>query len=303
MGNPLNWNLGFGFDLGQFGSSLINYFSQKETNKANRELAELAYQQNVEQWERENAYNHPSEQMARLQEAGLNPNLVYGSGSAVQTSAHSPQMSYPQMQAPQMNFSTPFTASPLTSSQITVNESLADLNRAKMVESIANSNNLDAKTKEQLIRNIFAYQREGLGLIKLQKEIKHFEEQWKVFSSQVEVNKSVVDLNEEQKNKILAEIRKLGMDLKQAEALYDKWYRHGLTPAQGYNQLLTQLGWLGLQMPGEGQPTITVNDGLSDEEFEEKHGYKRYSPKWWGEVNKQSQYNSGNRTQGWSSIY
>lgn len=303
MGNPVNWNLGFGFDLGQFGSSLINYYSQKETNQANRELAELAYQQNVEQWERENAYNHPSQQMLRLKEAGLNPNLVYGNGSAVQTSAHSPQMSYPQMHAPQMNFSTPFTASPLTSSQISVNESMADLNRAKMVESIANSNNLDAKTKEQLIRNIFAYQREGLGLIKLQKEIQHFDEQWKVFSSQIEVNKSVVDLNVEQKNKVLKEIQKLGMDVKQAEALYDKWYRHGLTPAQGYQQMLTQLAWLGLQMPGDGQPTITVNDGLSNEEFEKKHGYKRYSPKWWSEANKQSQYNSGNNTQGWSSIY
>jgi len=33
---------------------------------------------NLNQWHRENAYNHPSAQMARLQEAGLNPALMYG---------------------------------------------------------------------------------------------------------------------------------------------------------------------------------------------------------------------------------
>lgn len=81
---------------------IFNYLSVKETNRANRELAELSYQQNIAQWERENAYNHPSAQMSRLKEAGLNPNLVYGNGSAVQTSAHSPQMSYGPQQAPQL---------------------------------------------------------------------------------------------------------------------------------------------------------------------------------------------------------
>lgn len=35
----------------------------------------------VDQWNRENEYNHPVQQMARLEEAGLNPNLVYGEGT------------------------------------------------------------------------------------------------------------------------------------------------------------------------------------------------------------------------------
>lgn len=89
------------------GNGLFGYFSTKATNKANKKLAEIAYQQNVEQWERENAYNHPAQQMARLKEAGLNPNLVYGNGSAVQTSARSPQLNYPNMQTPnlQLDFS------------------------------------------------------------------------------------------------------------------------------------------------------------------------------------------------------
>lgn len=89
------------------GQGLFGYFSTKATNKANRELAELSYQQNLEQWNRENAYNHPAAQMSRLQEAGLNPNLVYGSGSAVQTSAKSPQLAYPEMKTPHLEFNLP----------------------------------------------------------------------------------------------------------------------------------------------------------------------------------------------------
>lgn len=89
------------------GQGLFGYLSTKETNKSNRELAELAYQQNLEQWNRENAYNHPAQQMVRLREAGLNPNLVYGSGSAVQTSAKSPQLAYPEMKTPHLEFNLP----------------------------------------------------------------------------------------------------------------------------------------------------------------------------------------------------
>lgn len=39
---------------------------------------------NLTNWGLENAYNHPSEQMKRLRESGLNPNLVYGNGATAQ---------------------------------------------------------------------------------------------------------------------------------------------------------------------------------------------------------------------------
>ncbi len=44
------------------------------TNRQNRKNA-------LEDWNRQNAYNHPTQQMQRLKEAGLNPNLVYGGGA------------------------------------------------------------------------------------------------------------------------------------------------------------------------------------------------------------------------------
>ena len=56
--------------LGQVGS----YFS-------NRALQRYQNEWNLEMWHRQNEYNSPIQQMARYQEAGLNPNLIYSQGS------------------------------------------------------------------------------------------------------------------------------------------------------------------------------------------------------------------------------
>lgn len=85
-------------------SSIGNFFSGKNTNKSNQRLAaqqneynlqyqqnefaqnekqsELEYQRNLEMWNMQNEYNSPYAQMQRYQQAGLNPNLIYGTGSA-----------------------------------------------------------------------------------------------------------------------------------------------------------------------------------------------------------------------------
>lgn len=49
-------------------------------NSGNRKAQERARKANIEFWQMQNEYNSPTAQMQRLQEAGLNPNLVYGTG-------------------------------------------------------------------------------------------------------------------------------------------------------------------------------------------------------------------------------
>lgn len=71
-----------------------------DTIEANKQLAEYQYSKDLEMWERGNAYNSPSAQMARLKEAGLNPNLVYGNGA---TGNMATQL--PKYQAPTADFS------------------------------------------------------------------------------------------------------------------------------------------------------------------------------------------------------
>lgn len=108
------------------GSALVNglgnLFSSANTNKANQRLAaqqneynlqlqdrqfqyntqasELEYQRNLEQWMRENEYNTPAAQMQRYINAGLNPNLIYGSGSSAGVAGTSPQYTAARYNSP-----------------------------------------------------------------------------------------------------------------------------------------------------------------------------------------------------------
>ena len=45
-------------------------------NRSNKKLAQYSFNKNVEMWKMQNAYNSPEQQMARYNQAGLNPNLI-----------------------------------------------------------------------------------------------------------------------------------------------------------------------------------------------------------------------------------
>ncbi|AXH75390.1 MAG: DNA pilot protein [Microviridae sp.] len=73
-----------------------------KTIEANRELAAYQYSKDLEMWNKGNAYNDPSAQMARLKNAGLNPNLIYGTGAA--GAAGNTATSLPKYQAPTVSY-------------------------------------------------------------------------------------------------------------------------------------------------------------------------------------------------------
>lgn len=80
---------------GGFGiiGNLINYGLQKRLTQQQNEF-------NLQMWNMQNEYNSPAAQMKRLEEAGLNPALMYGQGSTG-NAAHAPQMVTPE--APQID--------------------------------------------------------------------------------------------------------------------------------------------------------------------------------------------------------
>lgn len=69
-----------------------NFLSQYFANQANIGLAERANQWSIDQWNRENQYNLPSNQVQRLQDAGINPGILYGQGGLMNESAPSPSV-------------------------------------------------------------------------------------------------------------------------------------------------------------------------------------------------------------------
>lgn len=107
----MNWgafsNAAGGF-LGGIFNGTMGYFGQKqandtnlriarETNEANRQLAQYEWNRNLEMWNLQNQYNSPAAQMQRFKQAGLNPNLIYGQGNAGNATTL-PRYSAPTMQ-------------------------------------------------------------------------------------------------------------------------------------------------------------------------------------------------------------
>lgn len=78
--------------VGDVGMNLYNAKVMKDINEQNHDWA-------LQAENRERAYNSPKQQMLRLKEAGLNPNLIYGSGASTgnlnarSATAEAPQMS------------------------------------------------------------------------------------------------------------------------------------------------------------------------------------------------------------------
>lgn len=82
--NKINWS-GIGTNMintvgnGIVGG-LIGLANSALQHKYNKELADNQFAQNVSMWNMQNEYNSPLSQRQRLEDAGLNPSLLYGNG-------------------------------------------------------------------------------------------------------------------------------------------------------------------------------------------------------------------------------
>ena len=66
------------------GGLFSDFSGQAQQNDANAKA--------MQAWQIANDYNHPIQQMERLKAAGLNPNLVYGSGSVTGNTSGAPAL-------------------------------------------------------------------------------------------------------------------------------------------------------------------------------------------------------------------
>lgn len=95
---PIKFLEKYGGSLLSAGGDLVsgvvnNLFANSAARKQHereKELMDLENQYAIDMFNRTNAYNTPSQQMKRFREAGLNPNLMYGNGSAASGNADMP---------------------------------------------------------------------------------------------------------------------------------------------------------------------------------------------------------------------
>lgn len=84
----------------------IDALSTANQNKKSRKFALEMYERqkadNIRFWQMQNEYNSPQAQMNRFQEAGLNPNLVYGQGNSGNAgSVATPDVKSPEFRVPE----------------------------------------------------------------------------------------------------------------------------------------------------------------------------------------------------------
>ena len=78
----LEWT-GLGVGLLQSGiNHAINSNNMDKQFRYQKDLMRIQNDYNVQNWHMQNSYNTPAAQMQRLKAAGLNPDLMYGNGSA-----------------------------------------------------------------------------------------------------------------------------------------------------------------------------------------------------------------------------
>ena len=103
--------------------AVISWASNIWTNRRNEELAEQQNEWNLQQWRRENAYNDPRNQIARLAAAGINPALAYANGDLMNEAASSPDMT-----SALGHITSPVQIDPLTAAQVRNLDSQSSLN-------------------------------------------------------------------------------------------------------------------------------------------------------------------------------
>ncbi|AXH75357.1 MAG: DNA pilot protein [Microviridae sp.] len=180
------------------GGSIASIINTNKTIKANKQMADYTYSKDLEMWNRQNDYNSPTSQMARLKQGGLNPNLMYSSGNVGNAS------SLPKYQAPRLEYN---YQSPGITKGI---EQYQDLSMAK-----ASIDNIQARTRQtdQMTLNASIQQ----TLLNTEAQIRELKRQG------MSVDLSWKDKNYAQKydyTNYLKENVRVGTELKKSQATY-----------------------------------------------------------------------------------
>lgn len=110
----------------------FNAQQQEKQNQFAEQQATTAYNRQVQFWNLQNAYNDPSQQIARMRNAGINPTLAYSQGGLTNVGAATPAVAPGSTNAP-VTGSYSGSASPASMSEAT-NSIVTGINASKDLE-------------------------------------------------------------------------------------------------------------------------------------------------------------------------
>lgn len=134
------------------GQAIAQGKMNRKSIKFAREMYEKQRADNIDNFNRINAYNTPAQQMQRLKEAGLNPHLIYGGSGNVSDAApiQSAEVTRPQMETPNVGaILTSSTNAYLEMRQFKAQQRLLDAQTLKLLSETDNKN-FDLAQKQRL---------------------------------------------------------------------------------------------------------------------------------------------------------
>ena len=211
----------------QSGLGIIdNVFSRGETRRQNARDRQFQ----LDMWNATNTYNSPASQMERLKAAGLNPNLVYGNGSATNTASNiTPTASKP---IPSTMLGSAINSYVDTQQKNLQNDLIASqiFNNGLMSEQIRqNTNKTVANTNESLFksRNLELDNQMNQFEFGKQKELRQVS-----IDGQIQLAKKTMLQNKE------SEINMLTLDKRNQQMLLESYSRLKMMQSQYNNQQL-----------------------------------------------------------------
>lgn len=133
-------------------SSLSGMNQAKKQRAQNMELAKYSYQKDLEMWNTANRYNSPQQQMDRLKKAGLNPNMVYGTGTVTgNTSTQTPKYQRPEVPRSQLKLEVPDVTSQISKYQDFKNKGIQNDNLKAQTELMTKESEIKSLTQLKII--------------------------------------------------------------------------------------------------------------------------------------------------------
>lgn len=174
---------------GGIASSLINILGQNYINNRNIEEQRRAQAQAQEYWYQQQEYNSPKNQVARIQEAGLNPDMLYGqSSSGVAGNAPTPAQT---INPPTLN---PYFLDPMTASNISKNISEIAKNKADAKKSNSDANLAEEQALTEKEKRVFQDLQNTITFLSLDDQVNVWRS--KSQSSKLEYYKESLAVNE-----------------------------------------------------------------------------------------------------------
>lgn len=214
----------------------FNSASTMMTNYMNQKFSERMYERQrkdtIEFWNMQNAYNDPTQQMARLRNAGLNPHLIYGSGGGANNAGPlpTPDMQHPNFREPRFEGGRSLMPELLGAADLDIKAAQADNLRAQneeirqntLLKSVqAERAGFDLAFERRLEETSADYRRENLRKMKVDIDYtmqKNVREAVQTSSNVTEALERVLNLREQRKNLVLdrtkgySEIRRINAE-------------------------------------------------------------------------------------------